>query len=663
MMLSFFLLSLFILTLGGFGVLVSRRILGTQTMVLAVGVGSVFGEAMFIVLANTIAYIAPVTVAFGSAFLLLLLASIVLAYDSVPSWRTVEMCPRWAWWVLASVVIVAALTNARFPGSDPWLWTHYPLPATIIAGNFPVMMPMNPDFPAGYHYAPALFAAATSVLTGFSIAASYAIQPLFGVVGILCIVAGVVYEWTRSWRTAVLTGVLAYAGSGFVWLKVAWFVRDLFQHFVFGPPLDVPFRALAGIFASNIVGGPHLDFGHRTFTLGIPFLFLFLLCLWSAPHAKNMSKRWAWIVSGVLTGAALALSMEASFLLLFPACALYTLVLFWRKSDLPDANLWRTFALCAMSMLIPTLVIACVQGGVLSHLHTGVDVGSSAFRFWIDGRIPSLTRRVGLWEWEAIRDFGLPFLLLPFTAWFVWGFRRKDPFPLFLLILLLGHVGAPATVRFLPREDDMARLFYVAMSLANVLAGLFLAPVVFQNRRPLLRALGVLAVICLIAASMLYTIVRLILPTYRWESAPLVAGMFPATAAEEKMYAWVRENTTLADRFYTRTVFPPPDTPRMEVGDLLHQPERILFMAGTGRFNLGPLTWGTFSESQIAAYHAIEERCDGGAFMDLRIRYLIVETSERAKWFGAHCTSASWSIRYNDGNGTMIYEYTPRPTP
>lgn len=648
------------------GFLVARVLLERRDFFSVGSLTVVIGPAVFLTMANALGYVLPIQTAFWATLgailacdLLLLLLGWKMQRLSVAS---IILPPRGILLAFMGIISICTVAYVRYPGSDPLAWHHLPLAATISEGNFPVHEPVNPDQRMAYHYGGALLAAAVHEITGLSVAAGYGLQPLFGVAGILLSVAALVFALTRSARTALVAGVLAFGAAGLMWLKVVWLLRDLFEAFILGVPIATPFRELAPMFSSPIGVSPLIFLGHRSLMNGYPLFFALLYCLYEAFGERSHRRLILWVLLCIILMSGLALTMETGFLLLFPALASYSVVLWlWCRGS--SASLRRVILVSA-AVLLPSLVIARFQGGVL--FSQGADVGPSAFSFgffpYIYTTIDRLPgpgpdpRILPVWSFAFLRDLWVPVFLLPIGAFFCWRRRRAEPFPLLLCIIALGHFLVPLVVHFQTRLSDLNRLFITATSLSAIVTGLWIDAALLSSASAGRRRFGRILIALMLASSTVCIVFRLLFPTSRFEAAPLIATMPAASSAERALFSWVREHTTLADRFYLRIV---PAIARGNFNlpeEVSLQRDRIVFMAYTARYGVGPLSvWWTYPPSLARPSLAIEERCSRAAFQKLRIRFLVVLTEDRAAWFADHCSLPQWRIAYDGADEGRSY--------
>lgn len=618
-----------ILLLAGTG---AARWLQTDDGFSFAGIAVVIGPAAWMVLINALGFFLPVTAAAWTGLGILCLAGIVM--HTRATGHIGHPPPRWAAHIAGVVIALCAFAGMRFIGSDPWSWQHFPLAGTIAAGNLPPVTPIDPAHPLAYHYGPQLLAAAFSLVTHASLAAGFWSHPIIGSAGVILCAAGLTWRLTASWRAAVLGGVLALMGGGLSWLAAGSLITDLWTHFITGPALDAPFRNLTMLFDGNVATGLLPFFGHRSTAMGYPIVFALLL---SIEHAMTtQTRQWSWIITGIVLTLALALTHELSVIAL-PCCMLAGAAALACIGKRGHAG---RLAMVTLSIFIPGILLSLVQGGVLSHLG-----GDGQFSFGFDGTVTytSWGAKAGLFDLLLWKDFGLPVLLLPLAGFLAWKRRMTAPFLVVLTGIVIAHLLVPFFVQYNAIEGEMRRLFYTAISIGAVLAGIAVDALLLSAKQRRMVLAGWLLIAGLLGSGIAYLPVRIAMPNLRFEHAPLFAGMPPVTDTQQALYAWVREHTTQDDWFFLRTNL----EDFLDIGqDQAQQHDRMLFMTETGRFTLGQVIFWEHDPEWLAATKRFEAACDPGTFRDLNLTYLVVETPDREQWFREHCDAQRWESVY-----------------
>lgn len=617
-----------------FGFLVPFVMFRLRDVLSLTAMAVLLGTAFLLVMANALSFVTPTGAAFATVIGVMAVVDIVLLirWSKQGHVITFDASEKLACTVLGAFGIVSALACARFVGSDPWSWQHFPLASTIIAGNFPVMSPIDPLHPLYYHYAPAFLAAGFRFLTGLSLSVGFALQPAFGAFGILFAVAAFVRRSHASFRTAVACGLLALAGTGLTWLRVLdWHGYATFWEMVSSP----------------ITTSPLIFLGHRSTALGFPLLFGLVWCISCALDGYMHERRFA-ALAGFFFALALALSMEMALATLSAAAAMTAFLLL--LSPTTRANGVRLTAF-GLSALVPALMLSFVQGGVLSGLTSGGHTFAFHPSFVIT--IDTFGSTVVPWSVQFLRDFGLPLLLFPLA--FIGAVRRFRTQPLWMMLCILGliHFLLPFTFEYHLIKGEMRRAFYVSTSVFSLLAGLTVSDLFLVSKKRSYTTIGFALIAVMLLPSCLYLALRIVIPTGRLESAPLFAGMPTITESQKKLYEWVEAHTTQKDFFYVRNLtvnFEDLSEEEMQMRD------RILFTTYTGRFTVGPIIFWDYDKDWLNDVLTAERTCATDVMRKLGVGYILVLDSVRAEWFQDRCRSSDWILRYGDKELPSVYQ-------
>lgn len=162
-----------------------------------------------------------------------------------------------------------------------------------------------------------------------------------------------------------------------------------------------PFRKIAFLYSSNIVIPLFNAFFQRSTALGYPLFFGLIFVVLQATAVSSYVSRIAWVIAGIICGAALALVMETGLILLLAALACYCLFVWFYHIRYGDYAQWRTLWAIAFCIAVPTLALMIMQGGVLSP-HTTGEAGPSAFSFYLDWAVVTSLEgeRIPFWHWK-----------------------------------------------------------------------------------------------------------------------------------------------------------------------------------------------------------------------------------------------------------------------
>lgn len=636
------------------GYQIARRALGLRCSLAIAGMTAFAGTAILMIAANALGYLFPIrTACVGSVVLLTILC---LFCGHLPPPPAIDRTPRWLMILLGIFGVLGGWATARFLTSDLWTWGQLPVSSTVMAGNFPIMEPVNPGHTLGYHYGAQFLAAVTSLLTGASLAVSYNIQPFIGLLGALFFTAAVARRMTSSWLAVLLATLLFLGASGLEWLRLIDLASDLHAAWI-GHLSAHPFRQLTATFANTFGPSLLMVFGSRTYTLGIPSLVGALLLIEHAWNTKHLPNAVRTGMLAVIFCLSLALTAETALVLLGASAAVTTLLGRWWKGDVAPRR--QRMAVVAVSIFGIGAVLSAVQGGVLTEALRGTQVSPGSFE-WSDGMLPAYFPGgpyFGPWDWPFLRAVGLPFLLLPVAIVVAWK-RRTNMLVVLLAGLMVSHAIIPFVIRYGPRHNEMIRLLYIALACSGFFVGLGIGET-WKQLSSNLRTVAVALLGAMLLSSAIYLPTRLLLPTFRFETAPLFAALPVGTAGQQAMYAWVRAHSTLSDHFYTRTL---PGDPfavdpqdrvedRSEVTNQIR--ERILFMIHTGRYNVGFLHWGNFTPEQRALEEQFESTCSPETLTAIGAAYLVIDDAARDVWFAQHCTANLWEPWYMPETGSV----------
>lgn len=500
----------------------------------------------------------------------------------------------------------------------------------------------NPTLSLGYHYGAGLFAASLTAFSGINLMAAYAFQPLLAIAGILLSTAAIARRLRDSWTFAAIGSFALLFGGGLFWLKGFNLVHDLWAAYVLhDATVTHPLQALATMITFT-PGSPLYPFiAHRPIALGTAFFFGLLFVIEMLLFQKQLKHRWVIVSFGVVLGTALAHTMETSLPILCLALGMFMIV-YWIAHK---KEITRSFGILTM-LFAPMLLIAFVQGGVLtSAIHSGSHTSGGSFGFWFDGALYRTATGIPtyLWSWAFVRDFGIPILALPVTAVYAWKHRKKDPFVLLLSFVAVTHFVFPLIVHYLPNEQDLMRLYYLAQGIGAFLLVLLLWDTWLQSKKKKRRLAATALLGAMVLASTLHLAVRLIFPNLVFEKSPLFPKMPDASFKEHALYEWVQEHTTLDDVFFMHAVD----------GSMEMQLERTKFMTYAGRFLMSK--WYRESpEARTATILRIQERCDRKDFKELGIGYLVQTLPMHDEWAKKTCNMRDWVLVFGD------QEFLPR---
>ncbi|MEI8229678.1 MAG: hypothetical protein WCG83_00895 [Candidatus Peregrinibacteria bacterium] len=636
-------------TLALFGFLLAISILKVRDLFGIIGFSFLAGPAFVMVVSNALGYVLPITRSFVVTYLLVLLLCAIILLRGWGSFRrlstTLEIPPRKALLLIIGVFLLVALAYARDRGSDEWTPPHFALPALIVAGDFPVREPDIPWERTGYHYGSALLVANSTFMTGLTLAQSQSFLPPIATAGILFFAGALAWRLRRSWGAAVLAAVMSLAAAGLFWLNGFFLVRDLFDYYIRGIAIvysisPSPFQWLTPMLRNMHAQPLLMELGQRNISVGGAYFFGLLYSLQHVLDSPREKSVFLWIASAIVLGAALAITMETSLVVLLACLLSFTAIVFLlRRRDTMG------FLLICAAFGLPVLFIAITQGGPLTQLQGAT--GSGAFAWNLTGAInTSNTASIALGSLLFFRDYGPHILLFLLAICFFWRKKNISIFPLLLGMIAIVHFLIPLVFSYPWMEGQLLRFFYIFFSLSSLLIALFLWDTFFAIQR--LRKFGVIIVTLLLIAGTLNATVRLVFPTLRLEYTEFFPSMPKVALAQENMYFWIRNHTTLEDYFFVSTW--QDENKKME-----H--DRLSLMFSTGRFALG---FGSISDpapEKEAFLRSANEHCSSDSLEALGVRYLVVPTERQSTWFKQECDSTLWRPVYRGGEEyPIVYE-------
>jgi hypothetical protein len=433
-----------------------------QTAITLVPLGLIVGIAAQLVIVNAVSHLVPPPTAFPLGLALHAASTIALRLRQ-PS--PLAALPRGAAAVsaaLGAIVLVTFAARAFTEFQQDNFREHWLDAATILAGNFPVRHPFDPDEPIRYHYGSALLSAELAWTARVSVLWSNQFLKTALVIAVLALVFGFVCEERR--RVAPAFGAWAVV---YLYIGLPELLNDV----------------RAGLGASELLRragehGQHNHFFHfpsaalfvQPMAAGVAFALAVIYLLWRRQLALGR-------VSGaavLLLLGALALSATPEFIAVLGGLALFCGVT--AIGPLRRFGSSRAGALAGVVAL--ALVIASVQGGALTDLWRGPAPGAPAeygLR-WPPGIVTGIDQVLlfASWSWLehiVIATDGLA-LLLPVAA-FV-ALRSATPARVFLFTVIVTAFALAHVVSYPSGEFNTNRSLAFALQLALLLV--FLAP-------------------------------------------------------------------------------------------------------------------------------------------------------------------------------------------
>lgn len=632
---------LFLAITFSFGYVCAVLVLQERRAVAVVPIAAIIGVNGYTFLVNLIGYFVPIERVFwivpGAMLAAALGGVLLLCRRREPLVVPLGIPLRHAVILFAAAALIAAVTGSvalRTLADSDLKLGHAPLAATIAAGNFPVMDPSAPDHLVAYHYGPDLLTAALGAVAGVPWWLGYDLQTFFfAMVAFLMAFVLAAYLVRDRFRPAFLAALLFAYGGGLSWLHFVDGIAPLWRKFVLGLGVFAPWKFVPTMIIPRFDSSIVLALNH-TVLMGTPVMLLALYCYFRTLEPGAARRYVLTAMAGLLLGH-LALSLETNFLIVLAALLVVLAARFlwprvpgsWRERCVERAPVLTAVTLAIIAI---GTVVAFTQGGILATLGSSGESQAIAVvkHFWTSditdkGILP--------FRGKFFLEFGLPLLLfIPLLV-----FYRRYPRVLFIGLIAAGAFTAPLLFHYTTRPREMERLFSISTPLFSFLAGLFLGDVAerFGSGRKAVRWLIAAAVGSMVLTAVLFQAVHLVTPPgYIGKfTQPFLATPPPLDPLDTRAYEWVREHTTLADRFF---------------------PYSNDFIMYTARFTPGFFNAGWGYPDELAAYQSIIDSCSPLAFRKLGITYLYVSPHLSVKNFTTGCLpKLGAALVYADGRG------------
>ncbi len=340
--------------------------------------GLATGLVLFISLSALLGQVLPLQLVFWVASACILLLGVFSVWRSGRRHRLVpDLLKAWPQVVvLLALTLLFALINRGLAIFDDY--HNLPLVSTIAAGDFPPHFYLNPTLPFAYHFGLHLFSAGLVRIGGFFPWSAFDLSNAF----VLALTIVLVWLWIHRMSFSSWAGILGAVGFAFAggarWLllllpapllqRVSANIQLIGSAVPTGPdlltnlsrpwiiegggPIPFPFAHVSGILMPLVQSMT----GSGAFPVLGPVLVLLLA-------RQRMSRAQALLCAGVL--ASLALTAETVFVILWGAMLLSLLAGMIYSRGRSEASA-RESAL--VWMLLPALLLALAQGGVISEL-------------------------------------------------------------------------------------------------------------------------------------------------------------------------------------------------------------------------------------------------------------------------------------------------------
>ncbi|OGM57844.1 hypothetical protein A3A50_02415 [Candidatus Woesebacteria bacterium RIFCSPLOWO2_01_FULL_38_20] len=245
-------------------------------------------------------------------------------------------------------------------GGDVDLW--FPIATSFARGNYPVLLPWQPNFLTIYHTGTFLVEGALYSISSMNILAVHTFFTSFLVSAIFIFVTGIAREKTKSIISffPALSGLILFSGPILLMSGFKNFFSGIFKEFVIYPQIG-DLKGASG-------GGPLsvLDLlmkSYYTFALAIFLVFIYFLCLYSWK-----SIRVKYLILALLTGL-IASADESFFIIAVILMGSSLFFIFWKITIRKFITV--TFMICIVLGLILILVQNSLRDSFLT-VHTGI---------------------------------------------------------------------------------------------------------------------------------------------------------------------------------------------------------------------------------------------------------------------------------------------------
>jgi len=249
---SLFLTVIFFAVLCFFGCQLVRYFLKENRMESLLAVGGISGLGLYLILINALGHFLPIETVFYLVWALFLILGLGLFYLNKSRFLEWGINRKWQKILLTTALLLAVtsgIISFRFP-FDPQ-GNSAPTAATIAEGNFPPLEIWAPQNPLSYHYAPELFSAAVSKVTGLPAYLAYDFQVAM-MAGILFLLVFVlIKQFCRdNFRAFISSWLALYAGT-FAFLGGIKGIPILYKLYVLHQEIPAPFKFVSDAFTSQ----------------------------------------------------------------------------------------------------------------------------------------------------------------------------------------------------------------------------------------------------------------------------------------------------------------------------------------------------------------------------------------------------------------------------
>lgn len=454
-------------------------------------------------------------------------------------------------WTLIIIFITTVLIAARgYSGDEFNIFSTVPMAGTIAEGNFPVRWTVEPQVMAYYHYGIELFTAAMYKITGLPIWYGVDLCRALFTVLLLALLFLLTFKITEHPAKSYLVSLTTLFGGGLVWL---YGIRG-FIYRTAAAPWKFLHQGITSGAAGPLIKDIHIQWGAISFLLIVIGIVLYF----KASEYKKDNKSWLPIIFlNIIFLSVLALVGETYLLVELVVILLYPFITLLIRNQ---KKYFKTYLIISLLTVTAVAVIAAFQGGVLTELfHQSYDRHPRPTGNWFFFN----HEKIGfLWSAQSLINFGLPlFLIFPALYFLYWHLKKKVYYQELALLLLLTFAcfAVPFVMELGPRYDyEMLRYLYLAPPFWSLAIGLVLAEFLIDNKKVkkiwrYLSILGRHCIVLMVSVGVLFQIVFMVVPLGRSSQrfTPFFYNFPPPTAVESGAFAWMKNNTTIDDYFFS----------------------------------------------------------------------------------------------------------------
>jgi hypothetical protein len=440
----------FVLVLFSFGFTSSLALLNLNSTVVLILLSFSIGIGFYIFLCHALSFVLGPSVAVIYSFFILLIVSICLAALNLRKcFSTLKEINVRAILLLFGSALLISVTSF-FAVSKMGIFDvefHVPLALTMFHNDvYPPKDFFRPEFVLLYHHGGDLFAGAVHKICNVRIDTAFELVSSFSALLMYFGFFSLAYLLTTHFKTSLISGLCTYFGGGLLWLDAV--IRFSFNSL---PAGSEGWSLLQTFFNIGLHGGifnaPSVSSFTSTYSLGLPLLItsivLFFLDLKEGSHHLKAMVRHGAVTAICLFS--LFLCAEWLFLTFLVGSIAFVLFYFLRTRE-------RSSFISLAVIIILFIVLNATLGNPL-FLQEGIQhIGrANVFNLGVKERlflIPSWGRltsgtmvldAVSFFSWKAIAEFGISYILFPFSVLYLFKSRNN----LAILLFLMGCLTFP----------------------------------------------------------------------------------------------------------------------------------------------------------------------------------------------------------------------------